>query len=156
MKSLVLAGWAALASTLAWPTAARAEDPLDTIDGTEEWEIRAATAADQSRAWGAWRSELRRWEAGVPRHRAEKLRMRELVPEPAGSDAEAAAAPSQGDLQERIEAARRLAQAGAPDERDASGQVVDEERPDGRAPEPTPAPAAEARRPADLRPWRSR
>lgn len=127
-RGAFLAG-AALALWLAAPSAARAEDPLDTVDGTEGWGEIDTSAVDEAGAWSAWRRDLARWEAGRARLAVERRRMAQI--DPAGAPEEPPPPPPADPAaqQARIEAARQRARAGAPDTRDERGQTVDDERP---------------------------
>lgn len=111
-----------------------ADDPLDNLDGTEGWEDLDTSAVDESSAWKRWRIDLRRWEAARSRLETERAKMSrlrrdrghendgdELVEQPPNGEGE--------DLQARIDAARRTAQAGGEQRRDSSGQAIDDERP---------------------------
>jgi hypothetical protein len=108
---------------------ALAEDPLDTVDGTEGWGEIDTSAVDAAAAWRAWRRDLRRWEAGRARLARERVRMERVRGEggeeepPVEDPADAAA------HQARVDAARRTARSGGPDQRDSTGQVIDDERP---------------------------
>lgn len=120
----------ALASVLALPASARAEDPLDSVDGTEGWEEIDTSAVDVADAWSNWRRDLRRWEAGRVRLAAERERMARLARDGRGDEPPPPEDASDPEAhQARIDAARRTARAGGPDRRDGSGQTVDDERP---------------------------
>ena len=121
-----------LAVSVLVPDEVRAEDPLDSVDGTEGWDNIDTSAVDEAAAWRKWRFDLRRWEAGRARLEAERARMTELrrrVRGDAGTEVPPAADQGDESHQARVDGARRSEQAGQPDRRDSEGQAMDDERP---------------------------
>jgi hypothetical protein len=120
-----------LVAVTATPHSTFGEDPLDRVDGTEDWDEIDTSSVDEARAWRQWRFDLSRWEAGRVRFDNERARMEhyhqrhgrgetleEIAPDTSGQDHQA-----------RIDAARRVRQSGGADERDEEGQVIEDERP---------------------------
>lgn len=120
-----------IGALLLGPALARAEDPLDSIDGTEGWSDIDTSSVDESEAWQHWQRDLARWEAGRARIEAERARMAEIRRR-AGAEEETVAEslPPEGtDHQSRIDGARRMTGTGQPTRRDGDGQAIDDERP---------------------------